>query len=168
MKTKEKLMIEKLKELRYELIKIDNDLFEMHGCDPESPGAVLGQATDSIGTIITKLDNNQSANADLGTTSKYHHTLHSPTEKRIIEIIDKQFVESKRYFAGFSHRESDKTGVYFPVLNPNPLEAQLFELDYTKDPGKQIHFELILKNLQTLNIKYSIKILDYKIYNVEE
>lgn len=90
------------------------------------------------------------------------------TRKRIIEIIDKQYVESKRYFAGFSHRESDKKGVYFPVLNPNPLEAQLFELDYTKDPGKQIHFDLILKNLQTLNIKYSIKIFDYKIYNVEE
>jgi len=55
METKEKL-IEKLKKLNNELIEIDNDLFEMYGHEPKSPGAVLGQATDSIKTVIIKLE----------------------------------------------------------------------------------------------------------------
>lgn len=56
MQTKEKL-IEKLKELKDELINIDNELFEMYGHEPKSPGAVLGETTDSIGLLISKLEN---------------------------------------------------------------------------------------------------------------
>lgn len=56
METKSKI-IKKLKELNNELIKIDNDLFEMYGHETKSPGAVLSEATYSISSVITKLEN---------------------------------------------------------------------------------------------------------------
>lgn len=58
MDTKEKL-IKKLKKLNSELIKIDNDLFEMYGHESKSPGAILAEATYSISSVIAKLDSHK-------------------------------------------------------------------------------------------------------------
>jgi len=49
---KEKI-IEKLNGLRNELIEIENELFEMYGHEPKSPGAILSEAD----YIVVKLTN---------------------------------------------------------------------------------------------------------------
>ncbi|MED4077591.1 hypothetical protein P4645_15355 [Lysinibacillus fusiformis] len=54
METKRK-WIEKLKELKNEIIIIENELFEEYGHKPKSPGVLLSGASESIYATILKL-----------------------------------------------------------------------------------------------------------------
>lgn len=51
-------IIEKLSDTRLELMQIENELFEIYGVDPESPGAVLSDISHRVANLTEYIKTN--------------------------------------------------------------------------------------------------------------
>ncbi|MGE7022994.1 hypothetical protein [Solibacillus cecembensis] len=54
---KEKI-IERLSDIRYELMKIENELFEIYGVEPNSPGATLSDISYHVANLTENIKTN--------------------------------------------------------------------------------------------------------------
>ncbi|ATP40669.1 hypothetical protein CSE16_11765 [Solibacillus sp. R5-41] len=54
---KEKI-IEKLNDVRHDLMKIENELFEIYGVEPKSPGAILSDVSYIVASLTEDIKNN--------------------------------------------------------------------------------------------------------------
>lgn len=44
-------IIERLNDVRFEMMKLENELFEIYGVEPKSPGAILSDASCIVATL---------------------------------------------------------------------------------------------------------------------
>ncbi|WP_274310017.1 hypothetical protein [Solibacillus daqui] len=51
-------IIEKLSDIRLELMQIENELFEIYGVEPESPGAILSDVSHTVANLTEYIKTN--------------------------------------------------------------------------------------------------------------
>ncbi|MCH7321564.1 hypothetical protein LZ480_06620 [Solibacillus sp. MA9] len=51
-------IIEKLSDIRLELMQIENELFEIYGVEPESPGAILSDVSHKVANLTEYIKTN--------------------------------------------------------------------------------------------------------------